>query len=276
MKNLVQSVMAASLLCVASPAAQAQDVHIPCPFDQVRTEVTTRLPDAWWSTPQVGRVVDVRVQAIGGRPTLVCAYQAFGAAAAVMRAFPPGAQGCRPQGQGFVCSMSGAAAAPYPAAGGPAPSGSTPGEDCVRFNPQTTEVRQIQGRWKIVDGNHWIFDFGADNGAASKALGIIRYYRMNEVCYVGRPKPSLTYLLVAGRPPSGAMNGEDCVGFDPTTSAVRNVQGRWKIDDRGQWVFDFGARQQEAQQALEIIHRHAFARSCYVGRPNPSFEYLRR
>jgi hypothetical protein len=276
MKKLLRYGVASLLLC-SGTVVQAQDVYVACPLDQIRTEVTTRLPDGWWSTPQVGRVTEVRVQDIGGRPTLVCAYQAFGAAAAVMREFPPGAQACRPRGQGFVCSMSGAVGGGAVAGGGsPAGGRGALREDCLRFNPQTTEVRQIQGRWKIVDGNHWMFDFGGNGGEASRALGIIRYYRMNEVCFVGRPNPPLTYLLVSGQPPSGAMSGEDCVGFDPGSAVVRNAQGRWKIDDRGHWVFDFGSKRAEAQQALDIIRHYGFARSCYVGRPNPSFEYLRR
>ena len=279
MKRLNRHAIASLLLSIGT-VVQAQDVHIPCPLDQVRTEVTTSLPQGWWSSPQVGRVTDVRVQDIGGRPTLVCAYQAYGAAAAVMREFPSGAQGCRPQGPGFVCSMGAAPGGPAagaspPAAGGPTPSGSAV-RDCVRFNTQTAELRQIQGRWKIVDGNHWMFDFGGNSGEASRALSIIRHYRMNEICYVGRPNPSLTYLLASGQAPSGAVSGEDCVGFDPRSSMVKAVQGRWKIDDRGHAVFDFGAKQNEAQQALNSIREYDFARSCYVGRPRPSFAYMRR
>ncbi len=43
-------------------------------------------------------------------------------------------------------------------------------EDCISFNPQSAKVRQIQGKWKIVDGSHWMFDFGSNKREAKKAL----------------------------------------------------------------------------------------------------------
>ena len=44
----------------------------------------------------------------------------------------------------------------------------------------------------------------------------------------------------------------------------------------GQWLFDFGKNETEARKALAVIKRHGFTRSCFVGRPNPDFTYLRR
>ena len=41
-------------------------------------------------------------------------------------------------------------------------------EDCIPFNPATIEVKEIDGRWKIVDGSHWMFDFGSNKAEAEK------------------------------------------------------------------------------------------------------------
>ena len=62
-------------------------------------------------------------------------------------------------------------------------------EDCVGFNPNTAEVKLFSGRWKIVDGNHAMFDFENAENEARMALRIIKYYRMNQSCFVGRPDP---------------------------------------------------------------------------------------
>jgi len=43
---------------------------------------------------------------------------------------------------------------------GGAPGGSLRGEDCVSFNPANIEVKKVRGRWKILEGSHWILDFG--------------------------------------------------------------------------------------------------------------------
>ena len=47
-------------------------------------------------------------------------------------------------------------------------------EDCIRFNPVTAHVFQTNGRWKIVDGGYWLFDFGSNQAAAEKALLVIK------------------------------------------------------------------------------------------------------
>ncbi len=149
-------------------------------------------------------------------------------------------------------------------------------EDCVPFNPQTTAVRQINGRWKIVDGNHWLFDFGSSKAEADKAHRIIRHYGMNRSCFVGRPDPSFTYMLVNGNAPVGSFPGEDAVSFNPATIEVQQISGRWKIVDGSHWMFDFGASRAEAEQAYRIIKKYGFRYSCFVGRPDASFSYLRR
>ena len=149
-------------------------------------------------------------------------------------------------------------------------------EDCVGFNPATTTVSQINGRWKIVDGSHWMFDFDSNEQEARQALAVIEHYGMNQSCFVGRPDPSFEYLLVSDVSPSGSMPGEDCISFNPSTSMVSQINGRWKIVDGSHWMFDFGSNEQEARQSLDIIQAHGFNHSCFVGRPDPSFTYLRQ
>jgi hypothetical protein len=69
---------------------------------------------------------------------------------------------------------------------------------------------------------------------------------------------------------------EDCVRFNPNTIEVKRINGRWKIVDGSHFMFDFGNSAAEAKQAFAIIKKYGFAKSCFVGRPDPSFEYLRR
>lgn len=148
-------------------------------------------------------------------------------------------------------------------------------EDCLSFNPNQAQVRRINNSWKIVDGNHWLFDFGNQRNQAQQALAIIKNYGMNQSCFVGRPHPSFQYLLVNNNAPSGGMRGEDCVSFNPNNIEVRQINGSWKIVDGSHWMFDFGSNETEARQSRNIIQQKGFTRSCFVGRPNPSFNYLR-
>jgi hypothetical protein len=76
-----------------------------------------------------------------------------------------------------------------------APSGTFAGQDCISFNPQTTTVQQIGASWKVVDGTHWIIDFGTSQANANKALSIIKKYDFSQICFVSRPNPPMMYFL---------------------------------------------------------------------------------
>ena len=76
---------------------------------------------------------------------------------------------------------------------GQAPSGGFQSEDCVRFNLAQTEVRQVRGSWKIVEGSHGIMDFGANRDETKESLIIMEQYGFNRMCFVGRPDPSMIY-----------------------------------------------------------------------------------
>lgn len=82
---------------------------------------------------------------------------------------------------------------------GRAPSGQLPGEDSIAFDRSNLEVVQIGDRWKVVEGTHWLLDFGPGQGNAVAALYFIRKYRFDEICFVGRPDPSMTYFKTHGR-----------------------------------------------------------------------------
>ena len=93
-----------SLLALGGePAQTTKGQFIACPVKEMRTEVTTPLPQPWWNTPQVGALERVSVQTIGGNRTLICEYQAYGRTVSVMRGFPEGATDCTAEGNGFTC-----------------------------------------------------------------------------------------------------------------------------------------------------------------------------
>ncbi len=77
---------------------------------------------------------------------------------------------------------------------GNSPAGSFAGEDSIGFNPSAIIVKKVNNRWKIVEGSHWIIDFGSSEAEALKALAIIQKYGFNKICFVGRPNPPMTYF----------------------------------------------------------------------------------
>jgi V8-like Glu-specific endopeptidase len=77
---------------------------------------------------------------------------------------------------------------------GQAPVGPFTGEDAIGFDPANIEVRQVTGRWKVVEGDHWLLDFGSAQNEARQALSYILRYQFRFMCFVGRPAPSMTYF----------------------------------------------------------------------------------
>ncbi len=77
---------------------------------------------------------------------------------------------------------------------GQVPSGPVAGEDCLAFNPANLSVIKAQGRWKVVEGSHWLLDFGNRNDYAQRALAVIQHHGFARICYVGRPNPGMTYF----------------------------------------------------------------------------------
>jgi subtilisin family serine protease len=68
-------------------------------------------------------------------------------------------------------------------------------EDCLAFNPQTTSVIQVNGVWTIADdGSDLILAFPS-KAEADQSLSIIKKYGFSNICFTGRPDPSMMYFL---------------------------------------------------------------------------------
>ena len=149
-------------------------------------------------------------------------------------------------------------------------------EDCIPFTPGNVTATQVQGRWKVVQGNMWMMDFGSNRAGAEKAVQIIRQYGMNKQCFVGRPNAPMQYYTVNGKSPQGAAPGEDCISFNPSNIAASRIQNRWKVVDGGKWLLDFDQKEAEARIAVDVIKFYGFNKQCFVGRPNAPMQYYRK
>jgi hypothetical protein len=149
-------------------------------------------------------------------------------------------------------------------------------EDCLPMNYNNVQASFTGGAWKVVDGGSWLLDFGPNQANAQKAAAIIKHYKMDKQCFVGRPGPSMTYFTVAGSAPAGPYPGEDAVSFNPATTAAVKVGTSWKLADGAHWILDFGTKEAEAKNAAAIVKFYGFTKICFVGRPNPGMTYFRK
>ena len=146
-------------------------------------------------------------------------------------------------------------------------------EDCISFNWNQVEARFVGGEWKVVQGSMWMLSFGTRAAEAQRSANIIQHYRFNQQCFIGRPNASMTYWKRGSGVPSGGYAGDDCVNNDPDSTEARFVSGQWKVVDGGHQMLAFGARQNEARHAEEVIKNYRLNRQCFVGRPNASMSY---
>ncbi|WP_213272746.1 S8 family serine peptidase [Hyphomonas sp.] len=149
-----------------------------------------------------------------------------------------------------------------------------PRDDCITHNTASLSLvnRGGTGGWTITDGRSLMFAFGSNKAEGEAALAIIRKYGFDRTCYVGRPNPSMTYLLAGTGSANGAHGLEDCISFSRSDLSVERVGSQWRLTD-GRSSMKMFPNNSEAQQALDAINRHRFNRQCYVGRPGPSFTY---
>ena len=186
-----------------------------------------------------------------------------------LKTFRPGPSWLRGLRYAWAAAALLAAAAPAMAA-----------EDCIGFNPATTTASLVNGTWKVVDGGHWLMDFGAGATGqtnAYKSRDIIKYYGLNQNCYVGRPNAPMQYFKKNGAFPTGSYPGQDAIAINPYNVQAKLVNGRWKVVDCGMWILDFGTNtatnQANAVTAAALIKNNNLRYQAFVGRPNAPMMY---
>lgn len=149
-----------------------------------------------------------------------------------------------------------------------------PRDDCIRHDLASLSLvnRGGSGGWTITDGRSLMFAFGNKRAEGEAALAIIRKYGFDRTCYVGRPSPSMTYLLAGTAAASAAHGSEDCISFNRSNLQLEAVGSQWRLTDGRSAMLMF-PNHSEGQQAIDAIIRHRLNRQCYVGRPGPSFTY---
>jgi hypothetical protein len=149
-------------------------------------------------------------------------------------------------------------------------------ENCSPLRGRFVSVEQYGRRWRMVDRNVSIALFERSAADARTALSVVRHYGITDICRIGTPRPSLTYLLADGKAPEGPFDGEHCTEFEPASLAVQKVDGKWSLTDRRVPVFVFGATRDRAEDALDVIRKYGFNHSCRAGTSQSAMVYLRR
>ncbi|MBF0360836.1 MAG: M12 family metallopeptidase [Oligoflexia bacterium] len=154
--------------------------------------------------------------------------------------------------------------------------------DCVGINYNSLQLKFVNNRWTIVDsGNHYAFSFDStQKNEAEDSLNILRKYKITKSCFVGRPGPSMEYLLTIGdiAPQGNLISNEDCIHFNNANVVVQILDNgnHYRIVSDNSIMADFGNKREEAYRAFRVIKDYKLTEQCFVGRPGPSFKYWKR
>jgi hypothetical protein len=140
--------------------------------------------------------------------------------------------------------------------------------DRVAIDPRQLKVQQDGQDWHLVCGEHMLANFGPYSADARRALHILQYYRCNEQCLVGQPRPTFSFFLSNGEAPRGTMFGLGGTPFRPDALVIRQGPGGWCICEREQPLINFGDKIDDARSLLQIIRQQHFNHFCRIG-PEP-------
>nr|WP_306265080.1 hypothetical protein [Pararhizobium sp. IMCC3301] len=106
--SLIATGLASAVVLQSGGVAQAAIRTISCPLEKIRREVTSALPEGWWSTPEIWTLQTTRIIELGGRTVLQCDYGPSGS----IQIYAPDAANCEARAAGFRCQTT--VAAPVP------------------------------------------------------------------------------------------------------------------------------------------------------------------
>lgn len=85
----------------------------------------------------------------------------------------------------------------------------------------------------------------------------------------------MTYFLVDGNAPEGAISGEEGISFDPGDLRIVPSARGWELQD-GERTVVTCPQVQEAHRAFDIILDHGFTKKCWVKEPDGAMTYFRK
>jgi hypothetical protein len=78
------------------------------------------------------------------------------------------------------------------------------------IDPDLLRVQQTRGQWCLENSRQLLFNFGAHEEDARRALDTIKHYRFNQISYIGQPVPLMMCFFAdehVGRASSAPTNG---------------------------------------------------------------------
>ena len=169
-------------------------------------------------------------------------------------------------------------------------------DDCISIS-NIMVVKNMDNIWELRNEEEEHLFYFPNFEEAEKTKIVLEHYQTKFICKcgegfytnsVGEENPNaiiMQYQLSFDSSGIGnkeinsySNSSEDCLPFDPEKLvAKRSLDGNWYLIEKpGHSMFGFGRNEEECVKALSVIKKYSFNQSCFVGRANPSFSYLKR
>ncbi len=164
-------------------------------------------------------------------------------------------------------------------------------EKCVKIvNPEIGQTKNET--WELKSNDRHLMFF-PNKKEAEQTLAILKIHGLGKHCQCGEGRyvnengedfevakehddHIMQYQLMRGDVGLGnqesGLEFEDCMEFNPNKLRAR---GKTMIEGFSHAMFTFNSHK-ECVDAIKIIKKYGFNQTCFIGRPNASFTYLRK
>lgn len=149
----------------------------------------------------------------------------------------------------------------------PAPAEAAPKGSVTAFDAAGASLDWSERGWKLVAGGAAVKDFGRRESDAREALRLIQALQLNQRGVIGGPSPAMEYWLSDGRPPQAPPAGMRVQSMDAPSLRVERTADQWVLRDDRRVLFNFGAAEGDAREALAVVHKYGFT---HVGLVDPA------
>jgi hypothetical protein len=169
-------------------------------------------------------------------------------------------------------------------------------DNCISIS-NIMVVKNMDSIWELINEEEEHLFFFPNFKEALKTKIVLEHYQTKFICKCGEGyytnsigKENTNALIMQyqlssdnsgiGNKEKNSYNNssEDCLPFDPEKLvAKKSLDGYWYLIEKpGHSMFGFGKNEEECVKALSVIKKYGFNQSCFIGRANPSFSYLKR
>lgn len=141
------------------------------------------------------------------------------------------------------------------------------------FDPMQVQLRQENGRWLLLAGEHVLKNFARRDTDAMLALHVIHSYRFNERWTLGEGDAAIEFWFSFGQPPRGRIPGQQTIPLHPEQLRVQQLGQEYWVTDGVYRYFRF-RRPEDAEQAIAIIRQYRLTQVAVIGRPQPIMIYF--